>query len=80
MKTKLLRVALVCLVAVGLIVASVWLLVEGCTRDRSDWTCRLSRTITHPVSLHQVEQIGSYTALMLRFLLWFGELPEPVSV
>ena len=78
MKSKFLKVVIVCLVVTGLTVATAWLVLESCTR-----TVQIDVPVVAgnhaPGSLHQVEQIGSYTASMLRLLLWFGELPEPVS-
>ncbi|MCP4644307.1 MAG: hypothetical protein GY851_27945 [bacterium] len=79
MKSRLLKVAVVCLVAMGFAVGSVWLTFVGCTRTVQIDVPVVADDHT-PGALHQVEQIGSYTASMFRFLIWWGELPEPVSV
>ena len=79
MKGRLAKIVIACVVAIGFAATAGWLLIDGCTRtERIDVPVVADNQI--PGALHQVEQIGSYPAALLRLLLWWGELPEPVSV
>ncbi len=79
MKRKFLRLVLTCLIMACTGVVAIWIVFAACTRTVEIAIPTIAGDHT-PGALHKVEQIGSYTGSMLRFLVWWGKLPEPISV
>lgn len=79
MKRRLLKILAVFLIVAGIAAAAGWLAYTACTRT-VELDVPTAANDQSPGALHKIEQIGSYTGSMFRFLVWWGDLPEPVPV
>ncbi|MBX7257559.1 MAG: hypothetical protein K1Y02_14460 [Candidatus Hydrogenedentes bacterium] len=79
MKSKILKTFIACLVLTCVGVAAIWITFKTCTRT-VEIAIPIAAGDHSPGALHKVEQIGTYTRSMLATLLWWGNLPDPISV
>lgn len=79
MKSKILKTLAACLIVTGIGIAAIWITFKTCTRT-VEIAVPIAGDDHSPGALHKVEQIGTYSRPMLAALLWWGNLPESMSV
>jgi len=81
MKKRILRLVAAMLAVTAIVVVSAGLTYYWCTRTVEVAVAGAGAGQDHsPGALHKVEQIGTYPCVMLRALVSWGNLPEPIAV